>query len=74
MKAITKQQLIDTTDTERWKEAYGNSSFARNDCTECGNDVDITIEIGEEPDYESNTTWLCLECLQKAVKLALIVS
>jgi hypothetical protein len=52
----------------------GNSSWTRNECDECKNDVDVTIKVGNEPDYESNTAWLCFECLQKAVKLALEVS
>lgn len=51
----------------------GNSSWTRNECTECKKDVNVVVELGEEPDYESSTAWLCLRCLQKAVSLALEV-
>jgi hypothetical protein len=47
----------------------GNKSWtAVPKCHECGTeDHDAVVEVGEEPDYESNTACLCLACAQKAV-------
>jgi hypothetical protein len=50
-------------------DIIGNNSWTSNKCTECGKDVAITIQVGEEPDYESATAWLCSECLQEAINL-----
>jgi hypothetical protein len=71
-KIYSKLCALENPTEEQIAEVIGNSTWTRNDCTECGNDVDVIVEIGEEPDYRSNTAWLCLECLQKALKLALI--
>lgn len=46
-----------------------NTSWTNNKCNECGQDVNITIQLGEEPDYESSTAFICPDCLQKAIKL-----
>ena len=39
-------------------------------CFEC-NDKNPTalVEVGEKPDYDSATTWLCPKCVEKAYKL-----
>lgn len=39
-------------------------------CRECQHHVDVVVQLGEEPDYESRTTELCLDCLRSAVKAA----
>ena len=39
-------------------------------CTECGESgKDFVIMVGQEPDYESNTTWLCKDCIEKIQRL-----
>ena len=39
-------------------------------CSECGeSDKDFIIMVGEEPDYESNTAWLCKDCIEKVWRL-----
>ena len=39
-------------------------------CSECKNEyVDAVVEVGEEPNYGSNTAWLCRDCLIKALAL-----
>jgi len=38
-------------------------------CGECGKSVDAVIQIGEEPDFESRTAYVCLACLRKAMEL-----
>lgn len=45
-----------------------NSSFFAF-CSECNTSSDYTVRVGEEPDYESLTAYLCERCLHSAVKL-----
>ncbi len=47
----------------------GNDSWTNLKCDECGIDVEAIIVVGQEPDYESRTASLCLECLTKAALL-----
>ncbi len=47
----------------------GNSSWTRTICDNCCKDVQAVIEIGEEPDYESSTAYVCEECLIEALRL-----
>jgi hypothetical protein len=47
----------------------GNSSWTRNECQSCGDDVDAAVIVGQEPDYESATARLCKSCLQAALDL-----
>lgn len=47
----------------------GNAGWTRNKCDECGQDVDVTVMVGQEPDYESRTAFICLDCLKRAVTL-----
>lgn len=49
--------------------AIGNESWTRVTCDECGAEQECVIEIGQEPDYESSTAHVCLDCLQSAVAL-----
>ncbi len=40
------------------------------DCYECGKShLRKVIQLGAEQDYDSYTTYLCLDCLRKAIKL-----
>ena len=55
---------------EKAKEILGNDSWTRNKCDECDADVYATVQLGQEPDYESATANICLDCLKKAVALA----
>jgi hypothetical protein len=38
-------------------------------CNECNLESDTLIELGEEPDYESSTAYICPACLKKALQL-----
>ncbi len=51
------------------EEIVGNRGWTRNECDECGQDCDVTVQLREEPDYESATAQVCLECLDEAIKL-----
>ena len=44
----------------------GNGSWTRTKCYECGEENVDVVEIGEEPDYDTYTTSICLNCLDKA--------
>lgn len=46
----------------------GNKSWTRvTDCSECGAlEPDMVMEIGESPDIESSTAWICYKCLNQA--------
>lgn len=38
-------------------------------CSECHKYCEILVHVGEELDYESETAYLCKECLEKAFNL-----
>ena len=38
-------------------------------CDECEAVVDVAVQVGEEPDDESNTATLCFACVEKAMAL-----
>lgn len=57
------------TTEEHVERIIGNNSWTRNICNECGNDSEITVQLGEEPDYDSATAKICPECLKKALSL-----
>lgn len=49
----------------------GNTTWAGPErCQECEQTCAVVVQLGEEPDYESNTAWVCVECLRKALALA----
>lgn len=48
----------------------GNDEWVKpRTCNECGADTYDAVQLGEEPDYESSTAIVCLDCLRKAVAL-----
>ena len=69
---LRKLQKLDlTTATESdLKEIIGNSFWAGpSKCYECQGYFDEVLQAGEELDYESSTTWLCKNCVEKGLKL-----
>lgn len=62
--------LPDNPNPDDVDKIIGNTSWTKVDnCNECGCSPDKLVEIGQEPDYESMTAYLCLSCLKDAVKL-----
>lgn len=48
----------------------GNTSWTYlQHCSSCKENPDVIVEVGEAPDYDSATAWLCPSCLRKAVSL-----
>lgn len=47
----------------------GNKSWTHLCCDECENDVNAVVELGQEPDYESRTARVCLDCVKNALSL-----
>jgi hypothetical protein len=47
----------------------GDNSWTQNQCDECGKDCDVTVRLGEEPDYDSTTFYACPDCLRAALDL-----
>jgi|AGTN01.2.fsa_nt_gi hypothetical protein len=39
------------------------------ECTECGQNVSEVVQLGEPPDWESRTVYLCAKCLLGAMCL-----
>lgn len=60
---------INTCTSEEVDTLIGNNSWTSNICNECGNRVKDVVRVGEEPDYESKTSYLCKDCLTKAYNL-----
>ncbi len=50
--------------------AIGNDSWTKLDtCGECSKEVAALVQVGEDPDYDSNTAYLCKSCTRRAVVL-----
>jgi hypothetical protein len=47
----------------------GNSSWTNLICDECKQSVEAVVQVGAEPDYESNTANLCRSCCAVAFGL-----
>jgi hypothetical protein len=70
--AVRLEKLdLKTATAEQVKEIIGNDSWTRVPrCSECGTEsVARIVRVGEEPDYDSNTAYLCPSCVCKAMKL-----
>ena len=48
----------------------GQQTWTENKCNECQRDVDVLIHLGEDPDYDSVTFYLCPACAAQAVALS----
>lgn len=60
----------DTATAADVAEIVGNSFWCcAMACHECGQSSWDVVELGEEPDWESSTVRICIDCLRKAVAL-----
>lgn len=61
---------VETATADDVAAIMGNRSWvAPVECDECRAVTWRAVQIGQEPDYESGTATVCLECLGKAVSL-----
>ena len=51
-------------------EIIGNDSWTSLECDECNEQVDVIIRLGQEPDNDSSTACICVNCLNLAIKKA----
>lgn len=50
--------------------AVGSAGWAKNECDGCEGDFPVTIQIGDEPDYEARWQNLCPACLVELADFA----
>lgn len=61
---------LETATRDDIAKVIGNSSWTTIKCDDCGTpDLDVAVEVGQEPDYESSTATLCKRCLGKAYRM-----
>lgn len=50
-------------------EIIGVKNWCNSFCDECNENVSDVVQIGDEPDYESHTAWICKKCAPKLIAL-----
>jgi len=65
-----KLRQANPTTEDEIVEIIGNRSWTDNRCQECSKDCDTLVQLGEDPDHESATANICLNCLHKAIDMA----
>ena len=63
--AIDKESAL----SEDIAKIIGNTSWTELKCDECGQYVKEIIQLGQEPDYESSTAFICCDCLCAAMRV-----
>lgn len=58
----------DTATEQQVTDIIGNDSWTRLVCDCCKNDVSAIMELGDAPDYESRTIYICQQCLKTAAQ------
>lgn len=58
-----------TPDPDEVDEIIGNGSWTSVRCGECDARPDEVVRVGEEPDYESATAYLCRWCAGNVVAM-----
>ena len=54
---------------EEANEIIGNDSWTEIRCSQCHNLKNVVVRVGEEPDFDSATSYICKDCLEKALKM-----
>ena len=71
----TALRALPTTATEAQVVAVtGDNRWTQNRCHECGLDQEVTVGFAQEPHHPTETTYICLACLNQALALATGVS
>ena len=58
-----------TATVDQVNEILGRDMVYRLECNECGEVAEALVQIGEEPNYETNTAYVCRACLERALRL-----
>ena len=61
VETATAEQVLEITGITGW--------VGKQKCDECGAESWSIVQLGEEPDYESNTSNICADCLRAALRL-----
>lgn len=61
---------LETVDRTVIDEIIGNDSWTKLSCNQCEKDVEELVHLGDEPDYDSITFYICKDCLQMALNVA----
>lgn len=72
----TYRQLVElgtSPDPDAVDEIIGNPTWTDVKCDQCGAYVDMVVQVGQEPDYDSATCELCVSCINNAFELANMV-
>ena len=56
---------LNTVTAKEIESIIGNSSWTDLKCQECEKYVKKVVRVGEEPDYESATVFLCVKCIKR---------
>ena len=65
-----EQMDSETATAADFAKVIGNSSWCKpKTCDECMNASWDVVMIGQEPDYDSHTAWVCANCLRAALAL-----
>lgn len=59
----------DSVSVDVVNELIGNGFWTYLQCDECSSYVTAIVELGQEPDWESNTARICSVCIEKAFSL-----
>jgi hypothetical protein len=60
--------LGDSPNPDDVDRVIGNKSWTEvGECDECRKASEALIMLGEEPDYDSHTAYICINCLQSAM-------
>ena len=60
---------VETASVEDIVQIIGTTVWTDLSCSECGKSVDLVIQVGEEPDWETQTAYLCEACVKNTFNL-----
>lgn len=60
---------LKTVSSEEISTLLGVDGWTSLTCNECGKEVKKVIRVGEEPNYETATAYMCKDCLSKAFSM-----
>lgn len=70
-KRLIYERLLIAKSRQDVDDAIGNTAWTTQRCDHCGETKPLLVRMGQEPDYESATAWICSDCL-KAARLAML--